>query len=69
MRFGSYGTGDSDAIGAHNPERPEASFGLAPEVPSCQRATYRSIVTAGPALQQLSFLAAQAAAGVRRMAQ
>jgi hypothetical protein len=60
-------------IRAHIFVRLEASFRLtstagSDEFSKSNDLTTR-IVTAGPALQQLSFLAAQAADGVRRMAQ
>ncbi|HEX4054749.1 MAG TPA: hypothetical protein VHX86_10835 [Tepidisphaeraceae bacterium] len=63
----------ADAIGAHNVARPEASFRLtctagSDEFSKSIDLTMR-IVPALPTLQQLSVLAAQAADGVRKLAQ
>jgi hypothetical protein len=73
MRFGSYGRGNPDAIGAHNPQRPEASFRLTSTAGSDEfsksNGLTRRIVPAHSTLQQLSFLAAQAASGERKLAQ
>jgi hypothetical protein len=73
MCFGSYGRGNRGAVVRFNSARLEASSRLtstagSDEFSKSNDPTTR-IVPAHPTLQQLSFLAAHAAVGVRRMAQ